>query len=60
VGKLDGKVVVITGGWYGVDCRRRHHGSLTAETVVVMGKPSKTNLEACWELGSTVAAQLMK
>jgi len=25
-----------------------------------MGKPSKTDLEACWELGATVAAQLMK
>jgi multimeric flavodoxin WrbA len=30
-----------------------------AGTVVVMGKPSKADVEACWELGATVAAQLM-
>lgn len=30
-----------------------------AETVVVSGKPSKTDLEACWNLGATVAATLM-
>ena len=30
-----------------------------AATVVVSGKPSKDDLEACWELGATVAAQLM-
>lgn len=30
-----------------------------AETVVVMGKPTKANLEACWNLGATVAAALM-
>jgi multimeric flavodoxin WrbA len=30
-----------------------------AETVVVSGKPDKTDLEACWNLGATVAAQLM-
>ena len=30
-----------------------------AETVVVMGKPSKGDVEACWNLGATVAAQLM-
>jgi hypothetical protein len=30
-----------------------------AETVVVSGKPSKGDLESCWELGATVAAQLM-
>jgi len=30
-----------------------------AETVVVSGKPSKSDLEACWELGATVAATLM-
>ena len=30
-----------------------------AATVVVSGKPSKEDLEACWELGATVAAQLM-
>ncbi|OBB60673.1 flavodoxin [Mycobacterium sp. 852013-51886_SCH5428379] len=28
-------------------------------TVVVSGKPDKTDLEACWNLGATVAAQLM-
>jgi multimeric flavodoxin WrbA len=27
--------------------------------VVVMGKPSKADLEACWELGASIAAQLM-
>jgi len=30
-----------------------------AETVVVMGKPTKADVEACWNLGATVAAQLM-
>ena len=31
-----------------------------AEHVVVSGKPSKADLEACWNLGATVAAQLME
>lgn len=31
-----------------------------AEYVTVSGKPSKDDLEACWELGATVAAQLME
>jgi multimeric flavodoxin WrbA len=30
-----------------------------AETVVVSGKPAKADVEACWNLGATVAAQLM-
>ena len=30
-----------------------------AETVVVSGKPGKAELEACWNLGATVAATLM-
>lgn len=30
-----------------------------AETVVVSGKPTKSDLEACWNLGATVAATLM-
>ncbi|MCH5642449.1 MULTISPECIES: flavodoxin family protein [unclassified Gordonia (in: high G+C Gram-positive bacteria)] len=30
-----------------------------AEYVTVSGKPSKDDLEACWELGATVAAALM-
>ena len=30
-----------------------------AEYVVVMGKPTKADLEACWNLGATVAATLM-
>jgi hypothetical protein len=30
-----------------------------AEHVVVSNKPSKSDLEACWNLGATVAAQLM-
>jgi multimeric flavodoxin WrbA len=29
------------------------------EHVVVSGKPGKADLEACWNLGATVAAQLM-
>lgn len=29
------------------------------ETVVVSGQPDKGDLQACWELGATVAAQLM-
>ncbi|WP_424857386.1 flavodoxin family protein [Streptomyces sp. SAI-170] len=31
----------------------------TAEAVTVTGEPSKTDVEACWELGATVAAGLM-
>lgn len=34
--------------------------SKAAETVVVSGKPDKQQLQACWELGATVAAQLME
>ena len=30
-----------------------------AEYVLVSGKPSKDDLQSCWELGATVAAQLM-
>jgi len=30
-----------------------------AETVSVQGEPGKQDLEACWELGATVAAGLM-
>ncbi|MCV7251307.1 flavodoxin family protein [Mycobacterium hackensackense] len=30
-----------------------------AEYVVVSGKPAKSDLEACWNLGATVAAQLI-
>ena len=30
------------------------------ETVVVSGKPSKSDVDACWNLGATVAAQLME
>jgi hypothetical protein len=30
-----------------------------ADTVVVSGKPSKDDAEACWNLGATVAAHLM-
>ncbi|MGJ6125062.1 flavodoxin family protein [Mycolicibacterium sp. Y3] len=30
-----------------------------AEYVVVSGKPTKSDLEACWNLGATVAAQLI-
>lgn len=31
-----------------------------AATVVVSGKPTKADLESCWELGATVAAYLMR
>jgi multimeric flavodoxin WrbA len=31
-----------------------------AERVVVSGKPSKADVDACWNLGATVAAQLME
>ena len=30
-----------------------------AETVIISGKPTKDDLDACWNLGATVAAQLM-
>lgn len=30
-----------------------------AESVIVSGKPTKDDVEACWNLGATVAAQLM-
>ena len=30
-----------------------------AETVVVADKPTKADVEACWNLGATVAATLM-
>jgi len=30
-----------------------------ADPVTVMGEPSKADLDACWELGATVAAGLM-
>lgn len=30
-----------------------------AQHVVVSGKPTRTDLEACWNLGATLAAQLM-
>jgi multimeric flavodoxin WrbA len=31
----------------------------TAATVAVRGEPARTDLEACWELGATVAASLV-
>ena len=31
-----------------------------AETVVVSGKPSEGDVEACWEPGASVAARLME
>jgi hypothetical protein len=30
-----------------------------AKAVTVMGQPGKGDLDACWELGATVAAGLM-
>jgi hypothetical protein len=35
------------------------HEHAFSKHVVASGKPSKSDLEACWELGATVAAQLM-
>ena len=35
------------------------HWRRVAPPVVVMGAPDKAALEACWELGATVAANLM-
>jgi multimeric flavodoxin WrbA len=32
----------------------------SAESVVVSGKPTRSDLDACYELGGTVAAQLME
>ena len=32
----------------------------SAETVVVSGKPSKSDVDACWNLGATIAAQLVE
>ena len=31
-----------------------------ASTVIASGKPTKDDLEACWNLGATIAAQLME
>jgi multimeric flavodoxin WrbA len=31
-----------------------------AQTVVVTGKPTKADVEACWNLGATIGAQLME
>jgi multimeric flavodoxin WrbA len=31
-----------------------------ADYVLVSGKPSKDDIEACWNLGATIAAQLME
>jgi hypothetical protein len=33
--------------------------SAAAEPVVVLGRPTKADLERCWELGATVAAGLL-
>lgn len=52
----------------GTEGAERAVGSITtglgwvqaAEHVVVSGKPSKEQLQACWELGGTLAAQLME
>jgi hypothetical protein len=42
-----------SGGGAGQDARHR-----VADNVVVSGKPTKADLEACWNLGATVAANL--
>ncbi|GAB3126078.1 flavodoxin family protein [Tsukamurella serpentis] len=51
----------------GTEGARRAAGSITSglgwdratADVVVSGKPTKADLEACWNLGATVAARLM-
>ena len=49
-GCRDGVTAITTGlGWV-----------KAAEYVVVMGKPTKDDVEACWNLGATIAAQLME
>ncbi|MBV8178207.1 MAG: flavodoxin family protein [Mycobacterium sp.] len=49
------------GAEHGVDAITTGLGWVkAAEHVVVSGKPAKADLEACWELGATVAAQLME
>jgi multimeric flavodoxin WrbA len=49
------------GAEHGVDAITTGLGWVkAAEYVVVSGKPAKADLEACWELGATVAAQLME
>jgi NAD(P)H-dependent FMN reductase len=49
-GAQNGVTAITTGlGW-----------TKAAEYVVVSGKPSKADLESCWNLGATVAAQLME
>ena len=48
-GALRGVDAITTGlGW-----------AKAAESVVISGKPTKADLQACWELGATVAATLM-
>jgi multimeric flavodoxin WrbA len=49
------------GAEHGVDAITAGLGWVkAAEYVVVSGKPAKADLEACWELGATLAAQLME
>jgi multimeric flavodoxin WrbA len=49
-GAQNGVTAITTGlGWVKV-----------TDYLVVSGKPSKVDLESCWELGATVAAQLME
>jgi len=49
------------GAEHGVDAITTGLGWVkAAEYVVVSGKPAKADLEACWELGATIAAQLME
>ena len=49
------------GAEHGVDAITTGLGWVkAAEYVVVSGKPAKADLEACWEPGATVAAQLME
>jgi hypothetical protein len=47
--------------WAGIDSITTGLGwTKAADIVVVSGKPSKDDLEACWNLGATLAAQLME
>ena len=55
-------------GWLAPILRERGLDGITAglgwvraaETVLVMGKPTKADVEGCWNLGATVAATLME
>jgi len=50
----------VTGAVRGIESITKGLGwRRSAEAVTVTGEPSKADIEACWELGATVAAGLM-